>query len=140
MAALSPSDSATRGDETLKAIIRAAAAGRKLGVADVSATCEEVGFELGATEGISPFGAVTYGFRTGDTTVFVGGKAGAEVPGTTIGLSAHDGVYVTFDSTGKVADAGIRVAVDADAGVTENINETQGLKVNISIVNRAISM
>jgi hypothetical protein len=80
--------------------------------------CEKVSVEASATvEGwIGVFGQFDWSPRSGKMTVFAGPKASGKIPGTSIGASFKDGLYVQMGRDGYLADFGFRTSVSGNAG------------------------
>jgi tetratricopeptide (TPR) repeat protein len=80
--------------------------------------CEKVSLEAAATvEGwFGVFGQLDWSPRSGKMTVFAGPKASGKIPGTNIGGSFKDGLYVTIGKDGYLADFGFRASVSGNAG------------------------
>src|SRR5262249_20688505 len=81
--------------------------------------CEKVSVEASTTvEGwFGVFGEFNYAPHSGKMTVFAGPKASTKIPGTTIGGSFKDGLYVSFDGQGHPTDFGFRTSVSGAAGM-----------------------
>lgn len=97
----------------------------KLGIPfdfSIEVNCEKISVEAsGKVAGgdlgwIGAFGEVSYAPGTGKFTVFGGPKAGGKIPGTSIGGSFKDGIYVTVGSDG-VKDVGFRVSPTVQVGL-----------------------
>jgi tetratricopeptide (TPR) repeat protein len=75
----------------------------------VTVSCEEVELEASGSKEFGPlleagpFSSVSYKFKTGSTTLMVGGEAGVKG-----GIGARGGVYVTWDQHGNITDVGAR--------------------------------
>jgi hypothetical protein len=76
--------------------------------ASFSISCESVSAEVSSEEGF--FVSTEHNFKTGNNTVFVGGKVDVGV------ASAHAGAFVTFDSNGNPVDGGLRGTTDVTLG------------------------
>jgi hypothetical protein len=100
--------------------------------------CEEVSVEIAQEEGLSPFAQVKYGFKEGTTTIFAGAKAGVQIEGSSWGASVKNGAYITFDSSGKATDVGMRVEGSISAGITENVSNEASVKVDISLADTVL--
>src|SRR4051812_5486599 len=86
-------------------------------------SCEKVSLEVsgkvaGGDNWIGAFGEVSYTPGNGRFTLFGGPKAGAKIPGTTLGGSFKDGLYLTVDGQG-IADAGFRASPSVEAGLDQ---------------------
>jgi hypothetical protein len=83
----------------------------------VDINCEKVSVEASAPiEGwFGVFGSLDYSPRSGKTTVFAGPKLGAKIPGTSLGASFKDGLYLSFDRQGHATDFGFRTSVSSSA-------------------------
>lgn len=91
---------------------------------DIKVNCESV---EGTVEGetlITPFATVEKSFK-GDTTIFLGVKAGAHV-GPFGGGELETGFYLKTDSRGGFEDFGVRVAPSASGGVKPVLIEYGG--------------
>jgi tetratricopeptide (TPR) repeat protein len=90
----------------------------KLEAVSLEVNCEKVSVEASATVygWFGVFGQLDWSPRSGKTTVFAGPKVGAKIPGTSIGASFKDGLYVQFGKDGYVGDFGFRTSVSASAG------------------------
>lgn len=95
--------------------------GHELGIPDgqvpkfeVSVNCSEIGFEAATPGWIGAFGEIGHNVGTGETSVFVGPRAGGSL-GPASG-SVKDGLYITFGRDGGVKDAGFRFDYSATAG------------------------
>ena len=88
----------------------------------IEVNCEKISVEAsGKVAGgdlgwIGAFGEVSYAPATGKVTVFGGPKAAGKIPGTSIGGSIKDGIYVTVGPDG-VDDVGFRVSPTAQVGL-----------------------
>ena len=69
-------------------------------------TCETIDVEVSPAKWIGPFVNVGYNTRTGQTTVFTGGKLSV-MP---LGHTGKLGAFVTFGPDGSVVDGGIRAS------------------------------
>lgn len=98
----------------------------KLGVPfDISleVACEKVSLEVsgkvvGGDNWIGAFGEISYAPGAGKVTVFGGPKAGVKIPGTSLGGSFKDGIYVTVGSDG-IRDVGFRASPSVEAGLDQ---------------------
>lgn len=90
----------------------------------IEVNCEKINVEVsGRVAGskdnwIGAFGEVSYMPATGKVTIFGGPKASGKIPGTSIGGSIKDGLYVTISNEG-VTDAGFRVSPTVQAGLDQ---------------------
>jgi tetratricopeptide (TPR) repeat protein len=88
----------------------------------IEVNCEKVSVEAsGKVAGgdygwIGAFGEVSYAPGTGKVSIFGGPKAGGKIPGTSIGGSIKDGIYVTVSEEG-VEDVGFRVSPSVQVGL-----------------------
>jgi tetratricopeptide (TPR) repeat protein len=80
--------------------------------------CEKVSVEASATvEGwFGVFGQLDWSPRSGKTTIFAGPKVSAKIPGTSLGGSFKDGLYLQIGKDGYVGDFGFRTSVSGSAG------------------------
>jgi tetratricopeptide (TPR) repeat protein len=88
----------------------------------VDVNCEKVSIEIGAKvvgkdNYLGVFGQLDYAPGTGKLTLFGGPKASGRIPGTNIGGSIKDGIFVRFNRDGSVDDAGFRVSATAQGGL-----------------------
>jgi tetratricopeptide (TPR) repeat protein len=90
----------------------------KLEAVSVEVNCEKVSVEASATvEGwFGVFGQLDWSPRSGKMTVFAGPKASGKIPGTSIGGSFKDGLYLQIGKDGYIADFGFRTSVSGSAG------------------------
>jgi tetratricopeptide (TPR) repeat protein len=90
----------------------------KLEAVSLEVNCEKVSVEASATvQGwFGVFGQLDWSPRSGKMTVFAGPKASAKIPGTSIGASFKDGLYLQVGRDGYVADFGFRTSVSGSAG------------------------
>jgi hypothetical protein len=79
--------------------------------------CEKVSLEVGGSVSgwFGGFGQLDYSPRTGKISVFAGPKASAKIPGTSLGASFKDGLYLTIKN-GGVDDFGFRTSASTSAG------------------------
>jgi tetratricopeptide (TPR) repeat protein len=87
----------------------------------VDVNCEKVSIEIGAKvvgkdNYLGVFGQFDYAPGTGKVTLFGGPKASGKIPGTPLGGSIKDGLYVRFNRDGSLDDAGFRVSPGVQAG------------------------
>ena len=84
----------------------------------IEVNCDKVSLETsGAIEGwVGVFGQVDWSPRSGKMTVFAGPKLNAKIPGTSIGGSFKDGLYVTFKGDDSIGDFGFRTSVSGAVG------------------------
>jgi hypothetical protein len=90
----------------------------KIEAVSLEVNCEKVSVEASVPVNawISVFGQLDWSPRSGKMTVFAGPKVSAKIPGTTIGASFKDGLYLSIGKDGYVADFGMRASVSASAG------------------------
>jgi tetratricopeptide (TPR) repeat protein len=90
----------------------------KLEAVSVEVNCEKVSVEASAAvQGwIGVFGQLDWSPRSGKITIFGGPKLSAKIPGTGIGGSFKDGLYLQFGKDGNVGDFGFRTSVSGTAG------------------------
>ena len=62
------------------------------------------------------FGQIEWAPRSGKFTIFGGPKVSGKIPGTEIGGSFKDGLYVQIGKDGYLADFGFRTSVSGNAG------------------------
>lgn len=84
----------------------------------VDVNCDKVSLEAsGQVEGwLGAFGQLDWSPRSGKMTIFAGPKVGAKIPGTSIGGSFKDGLYITFKGDDSIGDFGFRTSVSGSAG------------------------
>jgi tetratricopeptide (TPR) repeat protein len=89
-----------------------------LGGSTIEVNCEKVSIEVGAkVEGwFGAFGQIDYNPRTGRLMVFAGPKVSGKIPGTGIGGSFKDGLYLRFTGDGHLDDFGFRTSVSGSVG------------------------
>jgi len=105
-----------------------------LRVAEVSADCENIEAKI-ATEGaLGAFLKVSHGVRSGETTVFAGPQGEVKIPGTNIGATIEDGLYIKVDRDGNLKDIGFRVAVGGTVGAGAVSISTYGESYDFSFV------
>jgi hypothetical protein len=108
----------------------------------VSANCEQVGLEVAATGSIPWLGGFAEGsinFVKGTSTIFAGAKEAVKLPGTGIGVSAKEGVYLTLGGDG-LEDVGLRVSTTGAFGLAAGPTvEMKGPQFQISFVSRTIT-
>jgi tetratricopeptide (TPR) repeat protein len=90
----------------------------KLEAFTLEVNCEKVSVEASTTvEGwFGVFGQLDWSPRSGKMTIFGGPKASAKIPGTNIGGSFKDGLYLQLGRDGYIADFGFRTTVSGNAG------------------------
>jgi len=91
-----------------------------------SIACEKVEFEVATKGWLGAFANVSYNPRTGDTTVFAGGKASAGSSGAKVGG------FVTVSGTGSLVDGGMRVSGSYNAGAG-GVELSRSVTVNFSV-------
>jgi hypothetical protein len=90
----------------------------KIEAVSLEVNCEKVSVEASVPVNawISVFGQLDWSPRSGKMTVFAGPKLSAKIPGTSLGASFKDGLYLQVGKDGYVADFGFRTSVSASAG------------------------
>jgi hypothetical protein len=83
----------------------------------IDVNCEKVSVEVGGSVSgwFGAFGQLDYSPRNGKISVFAGPKASAKIPGTSIGASFKDGLYLTIKN-GGVDDFGFRTSASTSTG------------------------
>ena len=87
----------------------------KWSILKVSVNCEKFDVEESTPGPVGLFGQVSYNPKTGETTVFAGGKVGTDLSGPLSG-SAKTGAYVKVGADGSITDAGWRFSPSGSAG------------------------
>jgi hypothetical protein len=107
--------------------------------ATFTVNCEKLELELVAKVGsaggldLGVFGSAELNFHSGKVTIFGGPKGSLKWPGTQIGGSVKDGIYVTVSKNG-FEDAGVRVSVSAQAALDEGFGVKASDKLDFSFV------
>jgi hypothetical protein len=80
--------------------------------------CDKVSVEVSTVvQGwFGAFAQLDWSPRSGKMTIFAGPKLGAKIPGTSLGGSFKDGLYVTFKGDDSIGDFGFRTSVSGGAG------------------------
>jgi hypothetical protein len=81
----------------------------------VSVTCEKFELEESTPGPIGLFAQASYNIKSGEVTVFAGGKVGTDLSGPLSG-SAKTGAYVKVGSDGSISDVGWRFSSSGTAG------------------------
>ncbi len=105
-------------DKALKATLN-------LEVLTISVECEKFTVEA-STGPVGLFAEASYNTRSGQTTVFAGAKAGAELP-SGFGTSSKSGMYVTTGSDGSIVDCGARFGTGASTGSAVSLNASDSM-------------
>jgi len=87
--------------------------GLKFGVFNITINCDAVDVAASDGEPISPYVSVKYKFKDGSITALVGAKAGLPLDPDSEDkskLSVKGGVYMTWNSEGKLTDVGVKVS------------------------------
>jgi hypothetical protein len=99
--------------------------------------CESVSADLTLGEGwLNGFINLSKNYRTGQTTIYAGGQAGATIKLGPLsgGPSARGGLYMTVDSNGGIDDIGVRASTSAGVTVGPTAVGVSGPGISISIV------
>jgi hypothetical protein len=107
-----------RGSAACPSALKAIKLSMKIEFAKLAATCEKFEVEL-ATPG--PIGLFAQGSinTKGEITIFIGGKAGVEIPDPFKGgpsLASKTGAYVKIGPDGSITDYGWRVSPSVSVG------------------------
>jgi len=108
----------------------------------VSANCEQIGLEVAAPSSIPWVGGFAEGsinFVKGKSTIFAGAKEALKLPGTGIGVSAKEGVYLTMGG-GGLEDVGLRVSTTGAFGLAAGPTvDLKGPGFQVSFVSQTIA-
>jgi tetratricopeptide (TPR) repeat protein len=108
----------------------------------ITVSCEEIGIEAEAPElegGLAEagnFASVSYKFKRGSTTLFVGAYAKTREIGG-LSSSAHGGAYLTWDNQGNVTDVGVRGEASIDQSEGQGSSSLAGHDGHWSFVGAA---
>ncbi len=106
-------------------------------VFSLSATCEEVTFDLAVGEGwVNAFISLSHNFKTGSNTIFAGPQLGAklEIGPVGAGVTARGGLSVTFGADGSVQDIGMRATSSSDLTVGPGTASVSGPSASLSFL------
>lgn len=106
-----------------------------LSVIKIAVSCESISAGTGLPGVVAPFGNVSYAFKTGTTTAFVGLKTGLSAPGFDVG--AKGGFYMTWDGHGNPTDCGVRATASAGTAIPLDMGPSASGKLQYSLAGRA---